>query len=130
MEEEPAGGRGGIDRLVEDDQIHAEGLDLPHHRNQTTDAPGQPVELHAGHDVERPGADRRVEGVQGRPFLLRSEDAVIDELGDGPAAGRGEGPESEELVLGGLAGPADAAGSPCVYDLLQQLLNGHLQGLR
>jgi hypothetical protein len=44
-----------------------------------------------------------------RPLLLGARDAVIDELGDGPAASGGEGPEGEELVLGGLAGRGDAA---------------------
>jgi len=73
------------------------------------DAPGQAVELHARDDVERAATDGGVEGVQGRPLLLRPGDAVIDKLRDGSAAGGGKGPEGEELVLGGLAGRADAA---------------------
>jgi hypothetical protein len=44
------------------------------------DTAGQPVELHAGDDVERAGPGGRMEGVQGRPLLLGARDPVIDEL--------------------------------------------------
>jgi hypothetical protein len=50
-----------------------------------------------------------MEGIQGGPLLLRPGHAVIYELGSGPAAGRGEGPEGEELILGRLAGGTDTA---------------------
>jgi hypothetical protein len=89
VEEEAAGGRRGVDRLVEHDEVHPECLELPNHRHRVVDAPVQAVELHARDDVERAATDGRVEGGQGRPLLLGARDAVVDELGDHPAADLG-----------------------------------------
>ena len=115
MKEQPPGGRGRVDGLVQHHQVYPEGLKLPDHRHQVVDATGQAVELHAGDDVELAGPDGRMESVQGRAPLLGSTLALVNELPDGPAPRPGEGAESEELVLSSLtrgAYPALEADAP------------------
>src|SRR5882724_4446009 len=70
--------------------------------------PSQPVELHAGHNVHAASPYGPQESIQGWPALLRAALALVDELGDSPAAGGGEGSEREKLVLGRLTRRAHA----------------------
>ena len=73
------------------------------------DAAGEPIELDACNHVHLAGSDGCQHGIEGRAFLLGPRDTAVHELGHGPAAGRGEVPEREELVVGGLVGGADPA---------------------
>src|SRR5262245_26743063 len=66
VEEQPAGRRGRVDRLVEHDQLDTERFELPRQRHQMVRAAGQTVELDAGNHVDLPGADGGQEGVERR----------------------------------------------------------------
>jgi len=57
VEQEPPSRRGGVDLLIEHDQIDTQSFELPHQSDQVVDAPGQSVEFHTGHDIDLAGPD-------------------------------------------------------------------------
>jgi hypothetical protein len=58
VEEQAPGRRRGVDRLIEDDQLDPQGLELPREPDQVMRAPGEAIQLGAGHDIDPAGADR------------------------------------------------------------------------
>ena len=108
VEQEPAGRRGGVDRLVEHDEIDAQGLELLGHRDEVPDAPSEAVELHARDHIDLAALGGLEERVEGGPACLGPRDPAVDVLGGRPASGLCERPERLELGLGGLPGFAGA----------------------
>ena len=56
---------------IQRDQIHSECLQLGGKRDEVARGAGDPIQLHARHDVELPAAGSRHHGVEGRAALLR-----------------------------------------------------------
>ncbi len=107
VKEQPAAGRGCVDGLIEHHQVYSEGLELAHHGHQVMARAGQAVELHTGHNIDLAWPDGSQHGVEGRALLLYPGLAVVNELGDCPAASFGKGVQGQELVRADLIVSAD-----------------------
>ena len=73
------------------------------------DAACETIKFGDGHDVDLAAPAGGKQAVQGWTAILRPGNAVVDELGHGPASSRCKGAKSVDLVLGRLAGGADPA---------------------
>ena len=98
-----------VDRLVEHHEIHSERLQLAAKCDKVMDATREAIKLGDGHDVDLAAPAGGKQAVQGWTAILRPGNAVVDELGHGPAPSRCKGAKSVDLVLGCLAGGADPA---------------------
>src|SRR5262249_22940311 len=59
VEKQAPGRGGGVDRLIEDDQLNPQGLELASKRNQLPGAARQAVELGTGYDIDTTSPDGR-----------------------------------------------------------------------
>jgi hypothetical protein len=80
VKEQPAGRCGGVDRLVEHDEIDAERLELLGQRNEVPDATREAVQFHAGHYVDLAAPGGLEERVERRPAFLGPRDPAVNEL--------------------------------------------------
>ncbi len=64
FEQQLAGVRGGVDALVQDDEVDAKGLELVRDLAQVPRAPGQPVEPDSGHGIDLTAPNRGQEAVE------------------------------------------------------------------
>jgi len=109
MKEEATTWGGCIDRLVEHDEIHPERLQLTAKCDKVMDAACETIKFGDGHDVDLAAPAGGKQAVQGWTAILRPGNAVVDELGHGPAPSCCKGAKSVDLILGRLAGGADPA---------------------
>ena len=108
VEHQPPGWGGGIDRLVRDDEVNPERLELSREAHEVPRRPSQAIELCGQHDVQSPGARGGQERVEARPARPTSADAVVGVLGSGPPARLGKRSEHGQLVLRNLVGGGPA----------------------
>jgi hypothetical protein len=95
MEEKPPGGRGGINALVEDHQLHAQGVEFVGQCDKMPDAAGKTVEFHASDNVNLPFADRGNERVEGGSMFGGTRVANVHELFHLPSSSRSKAPERD-----------------------------------
>jgi len=109
MKEQPTTRGRRVDRLVEHHEIHSERLQLAAKCDKVMDAARESIELGDGHvvDLAAPAGDEQA--VEGWAPILRPRNAVVDELGHGPAPSCCKSAKSVDLILGRLAGGADPA---------------------
>src|SRR5262249_3240788 len=110
---------GGVDLLIQNDQINAERRELASEADQVMGGACQAVELRHGDDIDLPRARCLDEPVKRGTALLRAAHAVVDELLSAPAPRFGMAPQSMELAIGRLLPRGDAAvqrGPPAMMD--------------
>ena len=73
---------GSVDPLVDDDEIHAQGLKFGRDLGQVTGGAGKPVELHYSDCIELSPLCLDHHLVQRRSTVLRARDPVVHELLD------------------------------------------------
>src|SRR5437773_6794301 len=61
-------------------------------------ASSEAIELHTHYDIHLSLSGLNEQGIQSRPVLLRSADAVVDEFPGDPASGASEGTKGVELA--------------------------------
>src|SRR5262245_13893997 len=84
VKEQTSGRGGGVDLLVQHDQVDTECGQLLDEDNQMVRRTRQAIELRHGDDIDLPRSRCLDEPVQGRASLLRAADAVVDELLSAP----------------------------------------------
>src|SRR5689334_8918131 len=108
MEHETARRDARVDRLVDDDEVNAQSVELLRQRDEMVRAAREPVELHAGYGVDLPSSYSRHHSVERWTSLAGARHASVDILLRLPPASRDERPEDGELVFGFLIGRRDA----------------------
>ena len=100
MKEQASRRRGGVDLLVEHNEVDAECGQLTTEADQMVGGACQAIELRHSDDVDLPSARSLDEPVQCGTSLLRTADAKIDELLDVPTPRFGIAPQCMELAFG------------------------------
>src|SRR5262249_1753052 len=97
MEKQTSRGRGGIDRLVQHDEIHTERLQVAAERHELVHGSCEAVEVRHCDGVELPAPGGRKHRVECRPAFFHPADAVVDVIRCVPAPGGGMAVERVKL---------------------------------
>jgi len=80
VKKKPTSGRARVDRLTQDDEIKAQRLKLPREACQVMDATGQPIELHAGNNIDHPPARIKHEAIKRGAPIFGTANALVEVL--------------------------------------------------
>ncbi len=105
----PPSGGGRVNRLIEHDQVDAEGLEFPAESDEVLERPRQAIELRAHDHGDPASTDSRQEGVEPRSARLGAAHAVVHVLVALPPTGLAVRPQLVDLPRWILLGGGDAS---------------------
>ena len=124
LEEHPAAGRRGIDRLLVEIEVATPGLDVGQEGHQIGQGASQTIDGEGGDHIDLSTMDGLHKGIEAWtlvPALGATDAGVREDLDDGPARSFGDLMEDSMLVLGRLRILADAEVKTCSFHLRDDL---------